>query len=410
MANHLNRLTARQVQTTTKTGRHADGGGLYLKISPNGGRSWTFMWKRAGKRREMGIGSAGPGGLSLAQARQKAAECREIVAQGGDPIAARDAAERGAQGGDVNFGQFADEFVADHRAAWTNPKHAAQWAMTLGDAYCRKIRKRPISEIDTDDVLAVLRPIWMKKPETARRIRMRLERVLDAARVRGLRAGENPARWRGHLDHVLPRHPKGTATHHAALPWADVPAFMDALAAREGVAALAFRFLILTACRTSEVLNARWDEIDVEEAVWEIPPERMKARRPHRVPLSAQTLCVLAQVEGLHPEWVWPNTRGTAPLSNMSLLMQLRRMGRDDITVHGFRSSFRDWVSEATNFSGEVAEAALAHTIPSKTEAAYRRGDLFEKRRRLMDAWGAFCVPAQADGTVTPIRRAASDE
>ena len=391
MGNGIHRLTAKEVAHATKPGRVADGGGLYLSISKSGARSWAFMYKRDGKRREMGLGSASPGAITLAGARRKAATLRDVLADGGDPLTERKEAERGALAASTTFGDFADRYVEDQRGGWSNPKHAAQWAMTLGDAYCRKIRGRPIGEVDVDDVLAVLRPVWMEKPETARRVRMRIERVLDAARVRGLRAGDNPARWRGNLDFLLPKQPRKDG-HHAAMAWREVPAFMGKLAEREGVAALALRFLILTAARTGEVLYARWDEIDEETSVWTIPAERMKARRTHRVPLSAPALALLEQVEGLQPEFLFPTVRGTGPLSNMSLAMQLRRMKIEGPTVHGFRSAFRDWAAEATTVSGEVAEMALAHAIANRTEAAYRRGDLFEKRRHLMDQWGAFCI------------------
>lgn len=407
MANGIHKLTAKQVEHLTEPGRHADGGGLYLKIAPTGARSWVFMWKKSGRRREMGLGSAAPGYVSLAQARQKAAQAREVIAAGGDPINVRDTAEKAAGARATTFGEFADKFVEDQRPQWSNDKHAAQWAMTLGDAYCKKIRRRPIAEIDTDDVLAVLRPVWNEKPETARRLRMRLERVLDAARVLGLRSGENPARWRGQLDHLLPKHGKITKRHHPAMPWQEVPAFMVELEDRVSVAAPALRFLILTAARTSEVILAKWDEIDEEAAIWTVPAERVKGRRVHRVPLSDAALEALDRIRGQHPEWVFPGKRRDKPLSNMAMEMQLRRMGHGHVTVHGFRSSFRDWVAEATTFQGEVAEMALAHVVASATEAAYRRGDLFDKRRALMNAWAEFCLPREASEKVVEMKAGA---
>jgi len=254
-----------------------------------------------------------------------------------------------------------------------------------------------------DEVLSVLRPVWLEKPETARRIRMRLKRVLDAARVRGLRTGENPARSKGQLELLLPKQPKADG-HHAAMPWAEVPAFMEALAEREGMSALSLRFLILTAARTGEVIEAEWSEIDFDEALWTIPAARMKARRPHRVPLSAEALAVLREVEGVSDQWVFPTNNGRKPQSNMAMLTLLKRMKVTDAVPHGFRSSFRDWVAEATNFSGELAERALAHVVASKTEAAYRRGDALDRRRALMDAWAAFCVPREAEEKVTDLR------
>ena len=268
--------------------------------------------------------------------------------------------------------------------------------MTLGNAYCGSIRAMRVDEINVDDVVNILAPVWIEKPETARRIRMRLEKVLDAARVRGFRSGENPARFRGNLDHLLPCQPK-TKGHHAALSFTEVPAFLADLVQRPSTASLAFQFLILTAGRTKEVLRARWSEIDLAEQRWIIPvfdpqtgERRMKADREHRVPLSNLALRVLEACRVGDPEWIFPGMRANRPLSNMALLMQLRRMGRDDITPHGFRSSFRDWAAECTNFPNEVVEMALAHAVANQTEAAYRRGDLFEKRRDLMNAWSSY--------------------
>jgi integrase len=402
----IHKLTAKQVQHAREPGRLSDGGGLYLSVAKTGSRSWIFMWKTGGRRREMGLGSAGDGGVSLALARQKAAAAREAVARGEDPIALRDAEQREASARGTTFGEFADAFVADHRDGWSNKKHADQWAMTLGPAYCKKIRSTPIAEIGVDEVLAVLRPVWLKKPETARRIRMRLEKVLAAARVRGLHPGPNPAVLRGNLDVLLPKQPRERG-NHAAMPWADVPGFMTALTEREGVSALALRFAILTAARTSEVLHARWDEIDEDEAVWTVPASRMKARRAHRVPLSNATLAVLEEAKGLDPDLVFPAIRGRGAMSNMAMAVLLKRMQVEGVTVHGFRSSFRDWAAEATNFQNEVAEMALAHVVGDRTEAAYRRGDLFAKRRKLMDAWAGYCVPARRDAKVVAIGRKA---
>lgn len=391
MAGTLNRLTVRQVQTAVEPGRYADGGGLYLKIRPGGSRQWVFMFaKMDGAKRlqtEIGLGSAAAGGLSLAEARQKAEECRRARSSGEDPLAKRRASTAATESKAVAFSKFADDYVKSHRAAWSNDKHIAQWSMTLGPAYCRSIRSKAIAEIGVDDILEVLTPVWQAKPETARRVRMRLEKVLDAARVKGLRVGENPARWKGHLDHLLPRHGRATKSHHAAMPFDEVPAFMATLAEKRNTAALAMRFLILTATRTGETLGATWSEIDFKNRVWTIPAERMKARRPHRVPLSDAAMDVLDQAKGRHKEWVFPGPSDLGSLSNMSLLMLLRREKQNTATTHGFRSSFRDWAAEKTSFPREVAEMALAHVIESDTEAAYRRGDLFDKRRDLMQAW-----------------------
>ena len=404
MARGINRLTVRAVATLTKPGRHADGGNLYLQIVPSGTRQWVFFFRLNGKQREMGLGNAGQGGMTLAEAREKAIEARRLLAQGIDPIEARKGTKALSKTAGIKFGKFADEYVKSHRAGWSNPKHAAQWSMTLGDAYCSSIRSKPIQDIGTDDILTLLTPVWQTVPETARRVRMRLEKVLDAARVRGLRSGDNPARWKGHLDHLLPKHGKATRGHHAAMPWAEVPDFLRMLEAREGTAALAFRFLILTACRTGEVLNARWAEIDFAKATWTIPAERMKSRREHRVPLSKAALAVLEQAKEKHPEFLFPGPSDIAPLSNMAFLMLLRRLKRDNVTAHGMRSAFRDWAAENTNFSSEVCEMALAHVVENATEAAYRRGDLFEKRCKLMEAWAAFCEP-RANAKILPIKR-----
>jgi integrase len=397
MARGINRLTVRAVTSLTKPGRHADGGNLYLQIAQAGTRQWTFFFQLNGKQREMGLGSAEPNNMTLAQAREKAIEARRLLAQGIDPIEARKGVRVNAKVAGTQFGKFADDFVISHKSQWSNVKHAAQWSMTLGDAYCGPIRSKPIGAIGTEEILAILEPIWQTVPETARRVRMRLEKVLDAARVRGLRAGENPARWKGHLDHLLPKHGKATRGHHAALPWAEVPAFMRMLEARDGTAALAFQFLILTACRTGEVQGARWCEFDLDKATWTIPAPRMKARREHRLPLSKAAMAVLKQVTGKHQEFIFPGPSDAGPLSNMAFLMLLRRMELNDVTAHGMRSAFRDWAAECTNFPSEVCEMALAHVVENATEAAYRRGDLFEKRRLLMSAWAEFCTAVPSE-------------
>lgn len=391
MARGIHRLTTRGVAALVKPGRHSDGGNLYLQISPSGTRQWTFFFQYNGRQREMGLGSAEAGNVTLADAREKAVEARRQIAQGIDPIEARKGVLANTKIAGVKFGKFADDYVKSHQSEWSNTKHAAQWNMTMGDAYCSSIRNKPIATIQTDDILAVLEPVWQKVPETARRVRMRLEKILDAARVRGYRSGENPARWKGHLDHLLPKHGKGSRKHHAAMGCADVPNFLRELEAREGTAALAFRFLVLTACRTSEVLNARWEEIDLKNSIWTIPAERMKSRRQHRVPLSKGALTILEAANGKHGELVFPAPSDIGPLSNMALLMLLRRMDLTGVTPHGMRSSFRDWAAECTTFSSEVCEMALAHVVENATEAAYRRGELMDKRRKLMEAWAAFC-------------------
>jgi integrase len=383
VARKINRLNARSVATITDCGRHADGGGLYLSVSPNGGRRWVFLYRWHGKPTEIGLGSARD--VSLARARELAANARAKLAEGSNPKDVRRSAG-------ASFGECADQLIAAMRPAWRNKKHAAQWEMTLRD-YAAPLRRLPVDKVTTDDVLSVLKPLWHSKPETASRLRGRIERVLDAAKAKGLRTRENPARWRGHLDQLLPKRQQLTRGHHAAMDYADLPAFMECLQGREGSAARALEFAILTAARSAEVLGARWEEFDLDRRVWTLPANRMKAGREHRVPLSAGALKILnAMHDKREVDFVFPGQKPRSPLSVMALEMVLRRMKIDNATVHGFRSAFRDWAAECTNFPNEVCEAALAHVIENKAEAAYRRGDLFEKRRKLMDAWAAYCT------------------
>jgi integrase len=387
MPREINRLNARAVATITAPGRHADGGNLYLSISPNGGRRWVFLYRWHGKPTEIGFGSARD--VSLARARELASQARINLTEGNNPKDARKPFESAA------FGECADRLIEAMRPSWRSGKHAAQWEMTLCE-YAAPLRRLPVDKIGTYDVLSVLKPIWDKKPETASRIRGRIERVLDAAKAQGLRTGENPARWRGHLDQLLPKRQRLTRGHHAAMPYDDVPAFVNDLQKRQATAASALEFAILTAARSGEVLGACWNEFDVDRAVWTVPASRMKASREHRVPLSPRALEIVKAMDRNEP-LVFAGQKQGRPLSSMALEMMLRRMKVENATVHGFRSSFRDWAAEQTNFPNEVCEAALAHVIENKAEAAYRRGDLFAKRRKLMDAWCAYCTkPATA--------------
>lgn len=397
------KLNARKVETLSEPGRHADGlNNLYLSISPNGGKRWVFFYRWQGKRKEMGLG--GVANVSLAEARKLAHEARQLLNAGKDPLEAKEAQRRAAIT-IPTFGTFADEYIADHRAKWRNEKHAAQWEMTLGDTYCKAIRSKPVNAIDTEAVLKVLKPIWQQVPETASRLRGRLENILDAAKARGFYQGENPARWKGHLKAILPARQRLTRGHHAALGYDDLPAFMGELRAKQGLAALALELCILTASRTSETLNATWSEIDLGKKVWTIPAQRMKAGHEHRIPLTDRAVAILQSLPRLgHNPHVFPGNAKDKPLSGMAMAMQLRRMGRTGVTVHGFRSSFRDWASEQTSFPHETCEHALAHRISDKAEAAYRRGDQFEKRRKLMEAWAIFCEP-KAAGNVVKLRR-----
>jgi integrase len=396
MAKATNKLSARTVTSISDPGRHSDGGGLYLQVTPTGAKSWLFMFKRDGKRSELGLGSVRD--VSLAEARQKAADARKLVDAGKNPLEERRAAEaaRKAQAGKPTFGDLADSLIESIAAGFRNAKHLDQWRMTLGPTYCSLIRSKSVDAITTADVLAVLEPIWTKKAETASRLRGRIERVLDAAKAKGLRAEENPALWRGHLDSLLPKRQKLQRGHHAAMPYADVPAFITSLRDSDGVTARALEFLILTAARSGEVREAQWGEFDLKAKVWTVPAHRMKAGREHRVPLSERAAELLSDMKPPGSDdpdsdaFVFSGVRKAKPLSVMAFDMQLRRLDCD-YTVHGFRSAFRDWVGEETVFQREVAEAALAHTVGDEVERTYRRGDALEKRRKLMEAWAYYC-------------------
>jgi integrase len=378
----INRLTARAVNTLTKPGRHPDGGNLYLSISDNGGRRWVFLYRWHGRSIEIGLGSARD--VSLPRARELALAARTKLAAGIDPKESREPTK------DATFADVAAEVIASMRPSWRNAIHAAQWEKTLTD-YAAPLRHLPVDKISTEDVLAVLKPRWIATPTTASRLRGRIERVLDAAKARGLRTGENPARWRGHLDQLLPRRPRLAQRRHAAMSYSEVPDFMARLRAVDTVVARALEFTILTVARSGEVLGARWEEVDLERAVWTVPAERMKGGREHRVPLVGRALEILLALHAARTgDFVFPGSRPGRALRNMKHVMQ-RRMGLK-VSVHGFRSSFRDWAAECTSFTNEVCEAAMAHAIENRTEAAYRRGDLFAKRRMLMQAWDRSCA------------------
>jgi integrase len=408
MTQRIHRLSAVKIANIKQRGMYADGAGLYLQVSGNGSRSWIFRFKQNGCARDMGLGSLTT--VSLATAREMAAECRRKRLAGIDPIEDRQTDRREAQlaaARSMTFDQCRDAFIEAHRAGWRNAKHRGQWTASLATYVTPVLGSLPIQSVDVGLVMKALEPIWSTKPETAARVRGRIERILDWSKVRGFRQGENPARWRGHLDVLLPARSKvRQVEHHAALPYSEIGTFMAALKTREAVAARALEFTISTAGRTGEVLGARWEEIDFQAKVWTVPASRMKGGREHRVPLSRAAVALLKNMQTVHPnDLVFPGDRRGKPLSNMSMLMTLRRMGRNDLTAHGFRSTFRDWAAECTNFPREVAEAALAHVVGDKVEAAYRRGDLFEKRRRLMEAWARHCVSdARVDCTVTALK------
>ncbi len=399
MARKLNRLSARKVASTLPPGYHADGGGLYLQVAKGGSKSWVFAYQRAGRRHDMGLG--GLGAVPLARAREKAAAARALLADGLDPLQER----RGLlakQRGTVTFKEAAESYIAAHAPGWRDG-NVEQWRGTLAMYAFPTIGDLPVGEVEQAHVLKILEPVWLSKSATAVRLRSRIENVLDAAAARGQRTGENPARWRGHLDKLLARPARVHKVQHLpAMAFADVPVFMIELRAQPGVAARALEFTILTASRTGEVIGARWDEIEGD--VWTVPANRMKSSREHRVALSPAALTILGAMRATAKgELVFPGRRRGSPLSNKALGVVLERLGRDE-TVHGFRSTFRDWCGERTNFPREVAEMALAHVVGDQTERAYARGDLLAKRAQLMNAWARFLTtPARAKGEVVAL-------
>lgn len=422
MASQSKRLSARFVTTVTEPGTYADGDGLYLIVSPTGAKRWTFIFFWQTKRKELGLGKLAA--LSLADARDAADEARRMVAGNVNPIEARKAARAEAQAEADKlvhtFGMEAEAYIKAHAAGFRNAKHVEQWRMTLSvqrdkdgnlldTGYCLAIRDKPVDDIDTPEVMSVLQPIWLDKPETASRLRGRIENVLDAAKVDGHRTGENPARWRGHLKMKLPKRKRLSRGHHAAMPYADVPDFMARLQQGGGLGAEALELLILCTNRTSEIIAAEANEFDMTTKVWTIPAERMKGGRVHRVPLTARAMTI---VEGLLEtrtgKYLFPGQKANAHMSNMTMSKALATAGGGEYTVHGFRSAFRDWVGEETGFAENIAEAALAHIVGDETERAYRRGDALAKRRKLMDAWTAYCLPAQRQNVLPMKRRKAT--
>jgi integrase len=387
------RLSARSVQHA-QIGWHGDGRGLYLQVSANG-RSWVFRYSMNGRQRYMGLGPVAD--VSLAEAREKALAARKLRLEGIDPIEARKAQRTAARleaAKAMTFGACVEAYLQTHEAAWKNPKHREQWRMTL-TKYCNSISDLPVKDIDTNLVLRVLTPLWKTRTETAKRLRGRIERVLSWAKGRGLRDGENPARWSGHLDEMLPSPAKIAAVqHHPALPYRETPAFMAELRNRDSLSAKALELTILCACRTSEVIDASWDEFDFKAKTWTVPPSRTKTRIMHKIPLSERALEILRSLPRHGPR--------VFSLSNMAMLELLRGM-RPGLTVHGFRSTFMDWCHESTNHPKVVIDMALAHKVGDKVEAAYRRGDLFTKRTKLMAAWAEFCGKTILPATVIPL-------
>ncbi|MBG6071032.1 tyrosine-type recombinase/integrase [Polaromonas sp. CG_9.7] len=409
MARQLSKLTALQVTKLTKPGLYGDGAGLTLQITKAGVKSWLFRFMREGKAFGMGLGATHT--VSLAEARQKALEARKLLADGHNPLAEKkqkllaQALERAKM---MTFDQCAKAYIEAHKASWKNAKHIDQWTNTLATYSSPVFGQLPVAEIDTALVVKCLAPIWQTKTETASRLRGRIESVLGWATTSGYRTGENPARWKGHLENLLANISKTSRTkNHPSLPWQQIGDFMAAIKAREGNASRAMAFTILTACRSGEVRGAQWAEFDFKEKVWTIPAKRMKAHREHQVPLSNAALALLASMPQ-DGEFVFPGSKGQA-LSDMSLTAVIRRMNNDavkpvwvdasgeGITVHGFRSTFRMWTAETTAYPREVAEHALAHKLPDMVERAYQRGTQFAKRQSLMAEWGMYCTTAKKD-------------
>jgi integrase len=404
MARPIHKLTAIQVTRAKRPGYYSDGGGLFLRVGPTGAKSWAFRFADAGKRHEMGLGPCHT--ISLVEARQKAQDARKLRLEHVNPIEAR----RSAQAQDkaprvkaMTFRQCAEAFIEAHRAGWSGRRQATQWTNSLTNSAFPIMGELPVAVVELAHVLAAIEPMWSSKPETANRVRSRIESVLDWAAARGYRQGDNPARWRGHLDKLLPNKSKvKPVTAHVAMPYIELPAFIAMLRQRDTVHSRALEFLILTATRTNEALGARWDEIDLNARTWTVPAARMKSRRDHRVPLCDRAVAIIEQMAELRAgEYVFPGRAGR--LGHDAIFRELARIGQD-VNAHGFRSSFRDWAAERTAFPEIVAEMSLAHTVGDAVVRAYRRSDLFEQRRRLMDAWAAFCAEPAASGEVVTIR------
>lgn len=411
MGRGIGRLTALAVAKAKTPGFYPDGGGLYLQVTATGVKSWTFRFMLRGRARMMGLGPVHA--VKLADARAKATACRQLRHAGVDPLDARreEAARARLEAAKaITFKDAADGYIKAHEAGWRNAKHADQWRNTLETYAYPVFGGLPVQRVDVALVMKVLEPIWATKTETASRVRGRIEAILDWATVRAYRQGDNPARWRGHLENLLPRRSKvKKVQHHAALPYREVAAFMASLHEEDGVAARALEFLILTAARTNEVTGARENEIDPEERLWTVPADRIKGEKEHRVPLSDAAMTIWRQAKRRPPKhtpsdaFIFGGGRSGKPLSHAAMTAVLKRMGCEDITVHGFRSTFRDWAAECTNYPSEVAEMALSHVVRNKTEAAYRRGDLFNKRRRLMEDWAKYCATKRSPASVVPL-------
>jgi len=407
MAKQIEKLTPEFVATIDKPGMYPDGLGLYLQVSQWKTKSWLFRYSRNYKLRSLGLGACHT--ITLLEARNRAQKARQLLLDGIDPIDTKQEKrqkERANEARRMTFDQCATAYIDAKKVGWKNAKHAEQWTNTVSTYASPIIGKLPVADVDTALVMKVLRPIWATKTETATRLRSRIESILGWATVSGYRTGENPARWRDHLDNLLAKRSKvKKVAHHPALPYAEMGPFMADLRKQKGMAALALEYTILTATRTGEVIGARWDEVDLAGKTWTIPPERMKAEKEHRVPLCNRAIEILKELQPLGGEYVFPGSKADKPLSNMAMLALLKRMERGDLTVHGFRSTFRDWAAEQTAYPHEMAEMALAHAVNNKTEAAYRRGDLFKKRIRMMNDWQKHCETVASKAGVTSINR-----
>jgi integrase len=405
------KLNTLAIKRLKKPGHYGDGDGLYLKVASAEARSWQFRYKHRVTGKTVWLGLGAEKDVTLAEAREKARECRRLLTARIDPLAQR-RADRASETG-MTFAAVAELYLAAHEASWRNEMHRQQWRSTLRDFVAPAIGARTdgegrltggrlVSEVMVGDIMKILEPLWQKKPATASRVRGRIESILDYASARGWRTGDNPARWRGHLANLLPADGDMRTEHHAALPWQEVGALMAKLRQWDTMSARAAEFTILTAARSGEVRGLRWTEIDLQHGVWTVPVDRMKAAREHRVPLSDRALAILKEMAALRrkPEdLVFPGGRNGRALSDVGLSRAVKVAGGVDLTMHGFRSTFRDWCAEATAYPREVAEGALAHVLADKTEAAYRRTDLLAKRARLMADWAEFCArPAPAEG------------
>lgn len=396
----INKLTAKHIESSKTPGRYSDGGNLYLVVTPAGTRQWIFRYRWQGKEKEIGLGSAALGRVTLAGARKAAQGARDAMMAGMDPHVARDNAKQQTESVRT-FGQVVEEYFDAMENGWKNSKHARQWKYSLKEL-AAPLTPKPVHTVDVTDILAVLRPHWERVPETGRRLRGRIEAILSYATSHKYRNGENPARWKDNLKGLLPKHKRNSRGHHAALAYVDMPKFIEDLRARQAAnaapAAYALELTILTVLRTSEVLQSKFVEFDLNKKVWTVPAERMKMGREHRVPLSPRAIEIVRKLmEARWGDFLFPGNTINRHLSNMSMLMLLRRMGQANITVHGFRSTFRDWAGETTNYPGDVCEQVLAHKIDNETEAAYRRGDMLIKRAKVMDAWSNYLEPAKSD-------------